>query len=331
MGHPRRHYKHGNVCMVTNRLAEGLPFVPNKFINALLYGALARASSRNPGIIICGFAFLQNHYHLVLDIDSDEKEMESFLHDLDDELARIVKKLLGKRNFKCWAQRPHVSVLGDAQAVINQLAYCLLNPVKANFCQKAVDWIGIHSYRFLFDQTPKQHKWLRTQKLNTLPNTSFKSRLINRLYQRWDNLPGKVYQLNVSPFAWKARFQEICQLSDEEIRSKLLDKLAEEELQCQKEREQLKQRLVDPEELAQQNPYQYYKPKKFGRRVYCICTDPELRRQMIELYQAFCALCAEAWAAWKRGDFSLKYPPGAFLPPRPPLSSALPDHFPDLY
>jgi hypothetical protein len=311
--------------MVTNRLAEGLPFVPNKFINALLYGALARASALNPRIIICGFTFLQNHYHLIVLIESDEKEMESFLHDLDDELARIVKTLLGKRNLKVWAQRPHVAVLGDAETVIIQLAYCFLNPIKANFCEKAADWIGVNSFRFLFNQTPENHKWLRTRKLAALPNTAFNRKLTKRLYQRWYNLPGKIYQLNVAPFAWKGRFHEMCKLSDEEIRSKILDKLADEEIKCRKVRNQLKQEIADPEQLAQQNPHKYYKPKKFGRRVYCICSDPELRKQMIELYQSFCETCAAVWAAWKRGDFTVKYPPGAFIPPRSPLCSAIPE------
>ena len=57
MGHPRRNYTHGRVYLVTNRLAQGLPFVPNKYINALVYGALARAYALNPGVVICAFCF----------------------------------------------------------------------------------------------------------------------------------------------------------------------------------------------------------------------------------------------------------------------------------
>jgi hypothetical protein len=323
MGHPRRYYKHGDTCLVTNRLAEGLPFVPNIFINCLLYGALARAASLNPGIVICAFGFLQNHYHLIVLIKSDEREMSCFLHDLDDELARIVKKLLGKSNIKVWAQRAHVAILGDAPAVIEHLGYCFLNPVEANFCNKASDWIGLHSFRSLFSPMVETYKWVRTRKLDRLANKAFTKRDIKRLQGRWGNLPGKKFELRADAFAWKSCFRETRELTNEELRDMILARVETGEKQCQKERRQTKQRIADPEQLACQNPYKFYKPKKHGRRVYCICTDSELRKQMIELYKAFCETCAAVWAAWKKGDLSAKFPPGAFIPPRTPLCNAL--------
>jgi hypothetical protein len=323
MGHPRRYYKHGDICLVTNRLAEGLPLVPNVFINCLIYGALARAASLNPGIVICAFEFLQNHYHLVVFIKSDEAEMSRFLHDLDDELARIVKRLLGKRNANIWAQRAHVAVLGDGPAVIEHLGYCFLNAVEANFCDKAADWAGVHSFSSLFSPLLKTYKWVRTRSLRTLPNKAFTKKDIRRLDGRWKNLPGKTFELSVDPFGWKSCFRETCKLTNEELRDMILAKVEAGEKQCRKERKQAKQQIADPEQLACQNPYKYYKPKKYGRRAYCICTDPELRKQMIELYKAFCETCTAVWAAWKRGDISAKYPPGAFIPSLTPLCSAL--------
>lgn len=325
MGHPRRYYKHGDVCLVTNRLSEGLPFVPNAYINCIIYGALARASGLHPDIIICAFEFLQNHYHLVVLIRSDELDMKSFLHDLDDELAKIVKKLLGKRNVKVWAQRPHVATLGDAQAVIEYISYCFLNAVGANFCDKASDWIGVHSYRHLLKAEPETHKWVPTRKLSRLPNSAFSRKSVRRLCLRWENVSGKSFELNVQPFAWKSRFKDTRKLSDAELCKQVLERIAKGENQCRRERKQAKSQIADHEQLALQNPYKHYKPKKYGRRVYCICTDPELRKRMIEIYQAFCATCAAVWAAWKRGDLSATYPPGAFIPSRAPLCSVLPE------
>ena len=46
MGHPRRKFVHNRAYFVTNRLAEGLPLVPAKIINKLLFGLLARARVR---------------------------------------------------------------------------------------------------------------------------------------------------------------------------------------------------------------------------------------------------------------------------------------------
>ena len=323
MGNQRRFYKHGDTCLVTNRLAQGLPFVPNAYINALVYGAVARACALNPGIAVCAFEFLQNHFHFVVYIESDAKEMASWLHDLDDELARIVKTLLGKSNLKVWAQRPHVAVLGDAGAVIRELSYVFLNSVEANFCKDASDWIGVNSYRFLFSPNAEQHKWVRTCKLNQLPNKGFTARDIKRLHARWLKQSGKIFTLVVKPYIWKKMFKQVRELTDEQVRELILEEIARGEAQCGRDRRSSRRLLAEPEELSRQNPYKHYTPSKRGRRVYCICTDPELRQQFIELYKAFCETCVAVWQAWKRGDFSQKYPPGAFLPPRTPLASAL--------
>lgn len=325
MGRLPRYYRHGSACFVTNRLAEGLPFVPNTYVNALINGALARAASRTPGIIICAFGVMQNHYHLLLFIEGDEADMSNFLHDLDDELARIVKKLLGKRNVKVWAQRPHVAILGDKEAVIEKFGYCFLNPVEANFCARASEWIGVHSHRFLRQAAAETYKWVRTKKLKRLPNRAFTKKDVRRLYDHWQSLPGETFELKVNPFAWKGCFSESAILTDEQIAEEILLHLKNGEQLCQNRRKQERQKLADPEQLSCQNPHKYYKPTSYGRRVYCICTDPEARKQIIEAYKDFCEKCAQAWAAWKKGDFSVSYPPGAFLPPRRPPCSSLPN------
>ena len=323
MGHQRRYYKHNNLCLITNRLASGLPFVPNFFINAILYGALARASGRNPGIGICAFCIIQNHYHLVVHIQSDAEEMANFLHDLDDEVAKIVKKLLGKHRAKLWAQRPHVAILGNLGAVIKEFAYCFLNPVEANFCELARDWVGVNSFRFLYSQEPEAYKWVRTAKLPRLPNKAFSKRDLERLYGRLINQPAPSYTLRVDPYSWKGLFSDSEALTDNQIRELILTEVEAGERRCRSERKQKGCRVASLEALSLQNPHKHYVPTKYGRRVHCICTEPEIRRELIEEYKAFCETCAAVWRAWTKGDFSVKYPPGAFIPSRAPLASAL--------
>ena len=323
MGHPRRKYKNRKAYLISNRLAHGLPFVPNIYINALLYGALARASSRNRGVVLCAFEFLQNHYHLIVYLEGDAEEMSSFLHDLDDELARIVKKLLGKSNLKVWAQRPHVALLGDAAAVIKELAYCFMNAVQAQFCDKAAHWIGIHSFLSLFSEKQEEHKWVKTRKLNRLPNRDFTKRHIKHHMNTWIEAPGPTFALRIKPYIWKHLFKETRNLTNEQIRELILSEISDGEARCRQERKKNRSTVADPHALAMQNPHKPYTPKKRGRRVYCICTDPELRKEIIAAYKAFCETCAAVWASWRKGDFSAKYPPGAFIPPRPPLASAV--------
>ena len=325
MGHQRRYYKHGDICFVSNRLAEGLPFVPNIFINCLLLGALARASALSPDIVVCAFSFMQNHYHFVVYVNGDGAQLSTFLHDLDDELARVVKKLLGKRNLKVWAQRPYVAILGDMQTVIKYFGYCFLNPVEACFCGCAADWIGVNSYQTMFDKKlrKRKHKWTGTKELKVLPNKEFTEKDVKSLSGEWEEIPGTVFELRIDPFIWKERFKSSRNLTDDQIRREILLWIETGEKECEQKRKKEKQKLSDPKLLKLQNPYKRYRPKKYGRRVYCMCADPELRDQIIEAYKDFCEKCKAAWMAWKKGDFSIGYPPGAFLPPRRPLASAL--------
>ncbi len=236
MPHPRRRYLHLKPVFFTNRLAQGLPFVPNKYINSILYGAAARALARNPGIKLCALEFLQNHYHGMAVPTADPQELSSFLHDLDDELAKAVVRLLGQRNVKVWSQRPHVALLGNADAVMEQLTYAYLNPVAANFVDKASQWFGVSTYRFLFNQTPEKYKWIPTSKLRQLPNKPFNKKLLKKLCRQIEQLNTPLYDIHIDPFFCKHCFEETSQLSDDEIRSEILKRVKAGEDAYRKER-----------------------------------------------------------------------------------------------
>lgn len=326
MGNPIRRFEHNKPYFITNRVARGLPFVPNEVFNRILKGAAARALAMNPGIKLTALEFLQNHYHVILVPMADPKGISSLLHDLDDEIAKDVNRLLGRRNENVWDGRAHVALLGNVDAVEKQLVYSYLNPVAANFVDKASQWFGVGSYRFLFDQTPERHKWIPSSKLSKLPNAGFTRKGIKRLCRYLDSIESEEYLLEIDPYIWKQCFNETKNLSNEVIRERILKRITEEEDYYRRQRKEQRQCLVDVEQLILQNPHKPYKPEKFGRRVYCICTDPELRRMLIQAYQTFCKECRTAWQSWKAGDFSAKYPPGAFLPPRPPLANIMPGY-----
>ena len=321
--HPRRFYQHNQVVFFTIRLAEGLPFVPNEYISSLIRGIVARACGRNPLVRICGLCFLQNHYHGVAVITGDPAEFSSFLHDLDDELARLTNRLLGRRNVKVWGQRPHVAVLADWQAVIEKLAYTFLNPVSANFCDSACEWTGVSTYSGLCEPSKDRCRWIPSRLLGQLPNARFTARSIRRVCAVLDDPRGVDYDLDVNPLCWKSCFAETAGMNEKELRDLLLERIRRGEDEFRRLRKRNQQKLADLRELGLQNPHKPYKPASFGHRVYCIATDPELRTQFIGMYQTFCLECMTAWNAWKQGDFSAKYPPGAFIPPHRPFANVL--------
>ena len=67
-----------------------------------------------------------------------------------------------------------------------------------------------------------------------------------------------------------------------------------------------------------------YTPKKFGRRMWCICDDLELRKAFINWVKTLRAEAKEVYERWKKGDRTAHYPPGMFPPSFPKLANIVP-------
>ncbi|MBL7661373.1 hypothetical protein JNK13_01345 [bacterium] len=324
MGHPRRRYEHGGVYFITNRLAEGLPFVPNEYINRLILGVLSLAQEKCSDIAICALIFLQNHYHMVLVPQGDPARVKDFMNIFNGELAKMVCKLLGKRHVKIWAQRYHAAQILNAEACIKQLAYLYANPCSARVVNSIESWPGVSSWKALSEgkdiEIIDSYKYIRSRYISKLPNKPFSQLEIEQLCKMLDDLPGRSRSIVFKPFAWKSAFIETKLLSNQTLKETLVTGLHT----LEKERIKAgspKFKLSDSKLLSLQNPYKFYKPKEFGLRVICISTCLELRKSFIQLYKDFCEKCSVAWEQWRLGNYSFTYPSGAYLPTSFPRSS----------
>jgi hypothetical protein len=324
MGHPRRYFPAGTPYFITNRLSEGLPFVANLYINLMLFGILARACFRFRAITVCAFLFLSNHYHMIVVLRGDGSQLAGFMHYVDGEIAKLVVRWLGRRNVKVWGQRYHAAPLLTAESVFQELVYTFSNPLKANLVARASEWDGCSSYSAFEDPTPKTYKWIRPSKAPLLPNSLFHKRIVRRLVEKLLETEAPSYTLNIEPFAWMACFPEMQTMSTASMKQRLYEALAKEEKRAEHTRKQEKRTVVGAAALAEQNPHKPYKPKKFGKRVWCISTCPELRKAFIELYAELCQLADEAYKK-ALGTFEhVRVPLGMFAPPRRPTGSILP-------
>lgn len=324
MSAPLRMYHHKQVYFVTNRTAEGLPFVPCTYINCLLYGVLARACEMYPDISLVAWLFMGNHYHGIIVTKGDPAMFASFMNFVNGEIGKIVARLLRKNHTKIWAQRYHAALLGDYQSVVEKLVYLFINPVYAYLVSTAADWCGASTWHELIGNPPREFKYIVPSKISPLPNSGISKSTCRKLVESIDILPFRARPLMVDPFAWKSCFSSSARMSDDQIRQDVLKKISSLEIEVKLKRLKEKKEIVGTAALSQQNPYRNYRPKKFGRRVFCIVSCPDLRKQLIALYQEFCQQCKKTWEAWKVGDYEKKYPSGAFLPPRRPVANLIP-------
>lgn len=323
MGNQRRLFEHNALYMVSNRIAEGLPLVANEFFNLLIYGVLARAHEAVPDIEIGHFQFMGNHYHGFIVPRGDPKDVSRFLLMLDAELAKIIAKVLGKRNHRIWAQRAHVAKILTYEAAIREMAYLYLNPVAAHLVESVEDWRGVSTWEQVFQLSPIETFAISRAHVSRLPNRPFRKADVNFQLRKLMKQPLRPLTLNVHPFGFKSCFLASQNLSDEAIREQLVQAVRDGEGHWRKERKVQKRKVVGTRNLAEQNPYKPFKPAKFSRRVFCISTDNELRLQFIEAYRTFCRLCEEAYANLLRG-LPAVFPPGAFIPGQSPFAHILP-------
>ena len=315
MGHPRRYFENNCAYFITNRLASGLPFVPCEYVNNVIKGILAKANTKYPNINICNYLWMRNHYHMLIVTNGNPADIANFMNILNGELAKAVAIWLGKKNIKVWGQRYNCLRLLTPEDVIEKVAYLYLNPVTANFVDKVCRWPGVSSYGIEKEEDVVA-EYLKPSILQRLPKSKLTMRINEVLIS--NSREGKKFKMTIKPFAWVECFED--SESIEFYKIQISNKIGLEETKLEQKR---KYPVMGALECKQQNPHQIYIPRNRGKRMFCMSSCLELRKQFIELYKDFCERCILTWKSWQKGNLGIPYPSGGFLPPRHPLSSVL--------
>src|SRR5919106_5597851 len=89
------------VEVITRTVHSRLLLRPSHELNDLVLGILGRAQELY-GVLVCGYSFLSNHYHLLLVVDS-AKQPSGFMGYFNSNLAREAGRLVQWRG-KPWAR-----------------------------------------------------------------------------------------------------------------------------------------------------------------------------------------------------------------------------------
>lgn len=295
---PRRRFIPGEAYFISARTAQGLPFAPQKAVQKIIKGILAKGQSLYP-TPICHYLFMGNHFHLIV-VCKKSKTLVYFYKYIKAELARAMNKLAGKRGVM-WQGRCDAPVLLTAEDVMEKSAYLYSNPQAAHLVERVEHWPGANSWEaFVTGRHVEKCEWIPVRELT--------SEGIRNLEEY------REYRLEISPFAWleSKDYQDVTQ---RRAKGEIIRRVREAELRLCGERRAEGRGVVGRRTLEEQGIYRQHRPKKYGRRVYCICHDPVMRQAYIEEYLEFVAVCRATHRKWSRGDFSVEYPPGAFPAP----------------
>ena len=105
MSGQRRMIRHRKVYHLTNRTKTGLPFVPNKYIELLIGGEIARAQELYEGVESNAILFMGNHYHVIMTVWGDPVHMRRLMVYFQSELSGIIHRLTGVCQESLWVTK----------------------------------------------------------------------------------------------------------------------------------------------------------------------------------------------------------------------------------
>lgn len=318
-------YLQGRPYFITNRVAEGLPFLPSVLMNSIIEGILARALELTPEVKLCALQFMGNHYHAVVLLLGGPECLSSFMNFFHGELARTVNALAGRRNRNVWEFRGNPQILLTPESVLDKIAYCYANPLKANLCNDLKSSKLVSSYRF-------RHA----------PRSSVKTRYLSSSFVRSNrdevdtdavlNTAAEIrpeIELTIEPFIWKDYFKASKEWSNEfiasEVDKRITPSISNEDVISEKigtkkisnkNRDRVSKNSESNTSRSMNPAAESYRPKSYSSRKYnFISTCNEAANEFKSLYDEFCSKCKACWKHFIQYSTIPTFPPSAFLPP----------------
>ncbi len=291
----------GGLVEVTCRTLQGrLLLCPSAPLNDTVTGVLARAA-RLYAVEVVGFAFLSNHFHLLLSV-LDALQLASFMNYLNSNLAREAGRLVQWRE-KFWGRRfQSILVSDEEQAQAGRLAYLLAQGVKEGLVASPFDWPGAHCARHLAEGTPVVGHWHD----RTLESKALRKGI---LLDRKDYVIEE--ELTLSPLpCWRS-------LDPEAYRARIRDLIAEIEAWGVKREDETGKPPLGREAVCRQNPHHEPNRIKKAPAPLVHAVAPEVRRALRKAYFAFREAYQHAARLLRAGVREVVFPEGAFPPALP--------------
>lgn len=327
MGRPRRQIHSREVYEICMRTMRGLPFVCTTYMKLILESVTARVQ-RDSKVLLCHYLWMSNHPHYLV-VAQDKQQCTRFYGEIQKQLTEAVKRLTGIEHLNLW-KRNGVSVIhyGDTEGVIERIAYLYANPARANLVESIDKYPGLSSWKEyqaspdkLDAEQSKLCPWVRAPYLSKLPcralspkqDAVFTDKLLSRTQTE--------HKLVLKPNAWMVAHGVSESSRVEEINTKIVNRLKAFEHEAREKRRLKGKRVKGASKLRVEPLDLRYKSKSTSIRIHVYALDERVRKRMLRHYDAFQQACEKCWKRWKLGDFTVLWPPGAFVPAAPPRAN----------
>lgn len=294
-----------SVVEVTTRTIQGRFLLrPSPALNALILGILGRAQVKYD-IEIYAFAFLSNHFHILLSPPSAQA-LSNFMEYINGNIAREAGRL-HDWGAKFWARRYQSILVVDEDAQWNRLRYILAHGCKEGLVARATDWPGVHCASALLSGAPLTGRWIDRTALD-------KARRRNKDVDESDFCIE--YSVTLAPLPAGAG------MSPAAYRQACTALVADIEREAAPTKATLGQRTLGRTAILKQHPHAMPQDPKPHPAPLVHATLRTSREAFLSAYRWFVDLYRAAAESLRRGQRDAVFPPDAFPPPAPFVASS---------
>jgi REP element-mobilizing transposase RayT len=304
----------GTTILVTSRIESGLPLTAAAYMNLTIQAMMARAQRLFP-VTLCHFVVMGNHIHLLISAKSPEV-LSGFMNLYKTDIAHVVNKLRGRRQRTVWKKGFDTATILTLDDVVEKIVYIYTNPQQANLEKTIEAFPGVSSWRmYMTGEREREFPALRRSHYGKIErgrmSRSEQMALADGLKER----TREKVTLHVDPDAWMENFNIRDPEEKANINRRIRSMVREREEQLDKVR------IRDGKGVVGRDPHidmpldYEFTPKKFSKRMWCICRDIPKRVDFILFVKGLIKKARDVRERWKVGDFSVPFPLGLH-PPR---------------
>jgi hypothetical protein len=322
MAKAMKYHPHGRVLFCTFSLEEGLLLLANPLCKAIVKSCLARAQVLHP-VRICHFIVQATHVHVVLVVMNPD-DVHAFIRCFKTESAHMINRLLGRGKRTLWCEGYDSPVVLTAVRALLAIAYLYANPAKDNLEASIDKYPGLSSWNmFQSGETSSYCKRLRRPQFSFIPRDAHNLRGYTKLADTLLTESKENQTFILEPNAWMEAFGYHSSEEQTRINNRLIERVRLLEQRAARLRVANNKRIIGREKLVNQVLDVTYRPKRSGRRMWCLSEKRSVRVTFIRFFKELMHNARAVRQRWKLGDLTIPYPPGLYPPSMPKLANVL--------
>lgn len=294
----------------------------NPLCKAIVKSCLAAACALYP-VKICHIIVEATHIHLVLVVINPD-HVEAFFRHFKTESAHMINGLLGRNKRTLWCEGYDSPIVLTPTRALIAIAYLYANPAKDNLEISIDRYPGFSSWKmFQSGKVTRHWKRLRRPQFTAITRDANNLRGYSKRAEEILASSDEIQTFTLEPNAWMEAFGYHLPEEQRKLNEHLVARIRLLEDRAEKKRVREKKSVFGRERLLTQVFDTSYRPKRKGRRMWCLSEKRSVRVEFIRFFKALMQKARAVREKWKLGDVTVPYPPGLYPPSMPKLANAL--------